>query len=128
MDKGKDYIIILGTKLWTLQGDGILIQSIRSDDTQTLSNHGHMLCVRPMGTWTNGNVKKAAKIALVTKVRAILLMEVDNYFHNNPIFGNRMMGLARTNKISPEDIYSKKGNTVTDAILQQVLTYDLAKQ
>jgi len=81
-----------------------------------------------MGTWTNGNVKKAAKIALVTKVRAILLMEVDNYFHNNPIFGNRMMGLARTNKISPEDIYSKKGNTVTDAILQQVLTCDLAKQ
>ena len=81
--------------------------------------------------WARGlNVmlEKVAGIALVTKLRAILLMEADFNYHNKLIFGQRMMNLARQHGMVPEEIYSEKGKTAEDAILQQVLTYDLARQ
>ncbi len=73
-------------------------------------------------------LEKIAGVALVTKLRAILLMEADNNFHNKLIFGTRLLNLARENGMVPEEIYSEKGKTAEDAILQQVLTYDLARQ
>ena len=39
-----------------------------------------------------------------------------------------MMKLARENGMVPEEIYSKKGKTAEDAILQQALLYDIARQ
>ena len=39
-----------------------------------------------------------------------------------------MMKLARKNGLVPEEIYSEKGKTPEDAILQQVLVYDIARQ
>ena len=81
--------------------------------------------------WARGlNVmlEKVAGIALVTKLRAILLMEADFNYHNKLIFGQRMMDLARQHDMVPEEIYSEKRKTAEDAILQQVLMYDLARQ
>ena len=81
--------------------------------------------------WARGlNVmlEKVAGLALVTKLRAILLMEADFNYHNKLIFGKRMMDLARQHGMVPEEIYSEKGRTSEDAILQQVLTYDIARQ
>ena len=81
--------------------------------------------------WARGlNVmlEKVAGIALVTKLRAILLMEADFNYHNKLIFGQRMMKLARQHGLVPEEIYSEKGRTSEDAILQQVLVYDIARQ
>ena len=81
--------------------------------------------------WARGlNVmlEKVAGIALVTKLRAILLMEADFNYHNKLIFGQRMMDLARQHNMVPEEIYSEKGKTAEDAILHQVLMYDLARQ
>ena len=39
-------------------------------------------------------LEKIAGVALVTKLREILLMEADFNFHNRLIFGDRMMKLA----------------------------------
>ena len=73
-------------------------------------------------------LEKIAGIALMTKLRGILLMEADSNFHNKLIFGKRMLVLARENGMIPEEVYSDKGRTAEDAILQQVLAYDIARQ
>ena len=73
-------------------------------------------------------LEKIAGVAVVTKLRAILLMGADFNFHNKLIFGKRMMDLARRHGMVPEEIYSKKGRTVEDAVLHQVMAYDIARQ
>ena len=73
-------------------------------------------------------LEKVAGVALVTKLRAILLMEADFNFHNRLIFGKRMLDLARKHGIVPPEIYSEKGRTAEDAVLHQVLAYDIARQ
>ena len=72
-------------------------------------------------------LEKIVGVAVVTKLRAILLMEADFNCHNRLIFGNRMMKLARENSLIPEEIYSEKGKTPEDAILKQMLVYDIAR-
>ena len=69
--------------------------------------------------------EKIAGVALVTKLRAAL-MEADFNFHNRLIFGDCMMKLARESGLVPEEIYSKKEKTAEDAILQQVLLFEIA--
>ena len=61
--------------------------------------------------------EKIAVVALVAKLRAILLIEADFNFYNKIIFGQRMMNLARQHGMVLKEIYSKKGKTVEDAIL-----------
>ena len=81
--------------------------------------------------WSKGlsvMLKKIAGIAVVTKLCEILLMKVDFNCHNRLIFGDRMMKLARDNKLVPEEIYSEKRKTPEDTILQQMLIYDIARQ
>ena len=73
-------------------------------------------------------LENLAGVAVVTKLCAILLLEDDFNCHNGLIFGDRMMKLARKNGVVPEEIYSEKGKTPEDAILQQVLVYDKARQ
>ena len=67
-----------------------------------------------------------AGVTLVTKLRAILLVEANFNYHNILIVGTRMTELARSHGIVPEDIYSEKGKTAKDTVLCQVLIYDLA--
>ena len=81
--------------------------------------------------WAQGlsvMLEKIAGVAVVTKLRAILLMEADFNFRNKLIFGKRMMDLARRHGTVPEEIYSEKGRTAEDAVLHQVLAYDIARQ
>ena len=73
-------------------------------------------------------LEKIVGVALVTKLRAILLMETDFIYPNRLIFGSRMMDLARLNKIISEEIFSERGKMAEDAIFQQVLVYDIARQ
>ena len=61
-------------------------------------------------------LEKIAGVAVVTKLRAILLMEVDFNCHNKIIFEDRMMKLAREHGLVPEEIYSEKGKTPEDVI------------
>ena len=81
--------------------------------------------------WARGlsvMLEKIAGVAIVTKLRAILLMEADFNYHNKLIFGKRMMDLARRHGIVPEEIFSEKERTAEDAVLAQVLAYDIARQ
>ena len=55
-------------------------------------------------------------------------MEADFNFHNKLIFGTRMLDLARRHGLVPEEIYSEKGRIAEDAVLHQVLAYDIARQ
>ena len=78
-----------------------------------------------MGKRHVGHVGKDSRVALVTKLREILLMEADFNYNNRLIFGSRMMDLARKHDMITEEIFSEKGKTAEDAILQQVLVYDM---
>ena len=81
--------------------------------------------------WASGLtviLEKVAGIALITKMRAILLMEADFNFHNSLIFGKRMLDLARDMGMVPDELFQDKGRTSEDALLQQVLVHDLARQ
>ena len=55
--------------------------------------------------WSKGllvMLEKIAGVAVVTKLRAILLTEADFNCHDRIIFGDRMMKLARENGLVPE--------------------------
>ena len=81
--------------------------------------------------WARGLLvvlEKIAGVALVTKLQAILLMEADFNFHNKLIFGNQMLDLARKHGLVPEEVFSKKRQTTEDAVIHQVLAYDIARQ
>ena len=72
-------------------------------------------------------LEKIAGMALVTTLQAILLMEADFNFHNKLIFSNRLLNLARKHRMVPEEVFSEKGCTSEDAVLHQVLAYDIAR-
>ena len=73
-------------------------------------------------------LEKVAGVPLVTKVRAIHLMEADFNFHDKLIFGKRMLDLARAHSLVSEEIYSVKGEASKDNILHQVLMYNITRQ
>ena len=63
-------------------------------------------------------IKKVAGVALVTKLRVILLMDTGFNYHNRLIFGSRIMNLARQHNIVLEEIFREKEKTAEDVILQ----------
>ena len=73
-------------------------------------------------------LEKVSGVALVTKLRAILLMDADFNNHNHLIFGSQMMNLARQYNMVPEDIFSEKEKIVEYDIFQHVIVYNLARQ
>ena len=54
-------------------------------------------------------LEKIAGVALVTKLRAILLMEADFNYHNRLIFGSRIIALAGRHDMIPQEIFTKNG-------------------
>ena len=59
----------------------------------------------PPKRWSKGftmMLEKVAGLALVNKLRAILLMEADFNMHNKIIFGRRMLDAARDAGMIPE--------------------------
>ena len=61
---------------------------------------------------------------MVTKLRAILLMEGDFYCHNKCIFSSQMLNLTRDYGLVPDKTFSNKGSTAEDTALLQVLVYN----
>ena len=53
-------------------------------------------------------LEKVAGVALVHKLRAILLMEGDYNMHNRLIFGSRMMECAREAGLIPNEQFAEK--------------------
>jgi hypothetical protein len=85
----------------------------------------------PPMRWSNGLqvlLKKVPGVALVDKLRAILLMEGDFNFYNKWIFGQVAVNKLYDIGYIPEDQYSKKGCTAEDLKLDNRLTMDLSRQ
>ena len=76
----------------------------------------------------NGHAGKIAGLALVNKLRAILLMEADFNMHNKTIFGKRMLDSARAGGMIPDEHFSDKGKTAEDGKFSNVLVCDLSRQ
>ena len=65
---------------------------------------------------------------LITKMRAILLMEADFNATNKLIYGDRMLWNVRSNGLMAEEIFSERGRTAEDGALSKVLFYDIVRQ
>ena len=88
-------------------------------------------CGIPPERWSYGltvMLEKVAGVALVNKLRAILLMEADFNMHNKLIFGSRMLDQARKNGIIPEEHFVEKQSTAEDGKFVNVLLADVSRQ
>ncbi|MEJ2137350.1 MAG: hypothetical protein P8X86_19155, partial [Desulfofustis sp.] len=84
-----------------------------------------------LSRWSRGlsvMLEKMYGCTLISKLRAILLMEADFNFSNKVVYGVRMMDNVRKYGHMPEEIYSEKGKTADDGSLAKVLFYDIARQ
>ena len=85
----------------------------------------------PPSRWGNGlqvMLEKIAGIALVNKLRAILLMEADYNFHNKFVFGYQALNALLESGYVPEDQYSQRKSTAEDAKMDSCLTFDISRQ
>jgi hypothetical protein len=81
--------------------------------------------------WSRGllvMLKKMLGVMLVTKLRAILLMEADFNASNKIMYGVRMMGQARKYRMIPGEIYSEKNWMGDGGTLTKTLFFDTAHQ
>ena len=73
-------------------------------------------------------LEKTLGVTLVTKLRAILLMEADFNATNKIIYGNRMMEKVREHALMPNDIFSKQNRMADNGTLSKTLFCDLVRQ
>ncbi len=81
--------------------------------------------------WSNGlsaMLEKMFGVRLVSKLRAILLMEADFNAMNKEVYGVRMLDVARKYKLIPEEIFSKKNRMADNGGLAKTLFYDIVRQ
>ena len=73
-------------------------------------------------------LEKLQGCTLLTKLRAILLMEADfNHLHKD-IFGYRMLENARSHGLMPDENFSERNRTADDGTLAKVLFLDTVRQ
>ena len=72
-------------------------------------------------------LEKIAGVALVNKLRAILLMEADFNMHNRLIFGNRMMEVAREHNLIPDEQFAERESDGQDGAFLKRLLYDFSR-
>jgi hypothetical protein len=85
----------------------------------------------PLSRWGTGLqvlLEKVPGVALVNKLRAILLMEGDFNFFNKWLFGHEAVNRLYEIGYVPEDQYSKKSSTAENSKLDNRLTMDLSQQ
>jgi hypothetical protein len=80
------------------------------------------------GCGLNVLLEKVAGVALVHKLRAILLMEADFNMHNRLVFGNRMMELAREADLIPPEQYAERQSDGQDGAWFKKLIRDISRQ
>jgi hypothetical protein len=72
--------------------------------------------------------KKMFGVRLVSKLRAIFLMEADFNAMNKEVYGVRMLDEARKYKLIPEEVFSEKNQMADDGGLAKTLFYDIVRQ
>jgi hypothetical protein len=81
--------------------------------------------------WLNGLsviLEKTFGVRLISKLRAILLMEADFNAMNKEVYGVGMLDTARKYKLVPEEIFSKKNRMADNRGLAKTLFYNIAWQ
>ncbi len=73
-------------------------------------------------------LEKVLGNTLVTKLRAILLMEADFNAANKIVYGDRMLETVREHDMMPEEIVSEKNRMADDGTLAKTLFYDITRQ
>ncbi len=73
-------------------------------------------------------LQKMFGCSLITKLRAILLMEANSNCSTKTVFGIRMLEKARTNNLMRKEVFSKRNKMADDGTLTKVLTYDITRQ
>jgi hypothetical protein len=101
-------------------------------------SHYHSACVLvilahaiKLKRWSWGlsvMLEKTLGVTLVTKLRAILLMEGDFNATNKIVYGVRMLQNARNHNLMPEEIFSEKNGMADDGTLCKTLFFDIARQ
>ena len=85
----------------------------------------------PPQRWAAGlqvMLEKIAGVALVSKLRAILLMEADYNFFNKWVFGQHALNRLYHDRYIPDDQYSQRERTAEDARLDSQFTMDISRQ
>ena len=65
---------------------------------------------------------------LISKLRAILLMEADFNFGNKQTYGVHMLDNARKYRIMPEEIFNERNRMADEGTLARVFFFDLVRQ
>ncbi len=81
--------------------------------------------------WSRGlsvMLEKTLGVTLVSKLRAILLMEADFNATNKIVYGNRMMKNVRKYNLMPEETFSEKNRMADDGTLCKTLFYNITRQ
>jgi hypothetical protein len=73
-------------------------------------------------------LEKTLGVTLVTKLRAILLMEGNFNAANKIVYGVRMMRNARGHHLMPKEIFSKKNKMADNGTLCKTLFHDITRQ
>jgi hypothetical protein len=73
-------------------------------------------------------LEKTLGVTLVSRLRAILLMEADFNASNKIIYGVRMTRNARNHQLMPEEVFSKKNRMEDHGTLTKTLFYDVTRQ
>ncbi len=73
-------------------------------------------------------LEKVAGVALVNKLRAILLMEADYNFFNKWVFGYKALDLLYNQGYIPQDQFSQRESTAEDARFDNRITMDISRQ
>ena len=84
-----------------------------------------------LNRWTQGlsvMLQKLFGCSLITKLRAILLMEADLNCSRKMVFGIRMLNEARRENLIPKEVFSKRNKMADDGTLTKVLTYNIIRQ
>ena len=80
--------------------------------------------------WSKGlcvMLEKVMGCRLISKLRAILLMEADYNAKNKIIYGVRMMENAQRYRVMQDEIFGERGRTAEDGALAKILFYDLVR-
>jgi hypothetical protein len=98
----------------------------------------HALCVLlalkkgiALEQWSNGlsvMLEKMFGVRLVSKLRAILLIEADFNGMNKEVYGVQMLEEARKYKLILEEIFSEKNRMADNGSLAKTLFYDIVQQ
>ncbi len=73
-------------------------------------------------------LEKTLGVTLVTKLRAILLMEGNFIAANKIVYGKQMLDNARKYQLMPEEIFSEKNRLADNRTLCKMLFYNITRQ